>query len=210
MQGAQPMMARRTMSLRVAATDRDAMHVVARVGAERFAFRVADAEEVIDCPDLIPVPNAPAGLAGQFEHRGRTVSAFDAGWMFDVAREQGAETALVLRVADDRLALLVDDVEDLTALDTDAVRPTPAGADPAGLLRGVCLPRAERARSTDRRGRDRRRAEITLLVPTAGDRRQGERRVALICIVNTVAVVARATADIARVTPSTGSRGGVA
>jgi chemotaxis signal transduction protein len=189
-----PVVARRTVSMRLAATERDAMHVVARVGAERFAFRVADAEEVIDRPRLIPVPNAPAGLAGQFEHRGRMVSAFDAGWMFDVERDPTTETALVLRVADDRLALLVDDVEDLSALDTGAVRPTPAGADPAGLLRGVCLPRAERARATDRRGRDRRRAEIAMLVPGSGDRRQGERRVALICIVNAVAVVARAGA----------------
>jgi chemotaxis signal transduction protein len=191
---AEPAKARRTVSLRLAANDREAMHVVARVGQERFAFRVADAEEVIDRPQLVRVPNAPAGLVGQFEHRGRMVSAFDAGWMFDVERDPTSETALVLRVADDRLALLVDDVEDLTALDTDAVRPTPAGADPAGLLRGVCLPRAERARATDRRGRDRRRAEIAILVPAAGDRRQGERRVALICIVNTVAVVARAGA----------------
>lgn len=193
-QRAEHVVARRTVSLRLATGEREAMHVVARVGAERFAFRVADAEEAIDRPRLLRVPNAPAGLVGQFEHRGRMVSAFDAGWMFDVEREPSAETALVLRVADDRLALLVDDVEDLTALDTDAVRPTPAGADPAGLLRGVCLPRAERARTADRRGRDRRRAEIAMLLPASGDRRQGERRVSLICIVNAVAVVARAGA----------------
>lgn len=118
----------------------DTMHVVARVGDERFAFRVADVEEVIDAPALIAVPNAPPGLSGQFSHRDRTVSAYDAAWAFGIDRRGGAGTALVLRVAGDRTALIVDDVDDLTSLDPGALQPTPAGADPSGLLRGVCLP----------------------------------------------------------------------
>ncbi len=128
-------------------TASDAMHVVARVGDERFAFRVADVEEVIDAPPLIAVPNAPPGLAGQFTHRERTISAYDAAWAFGVARRGGAGTALVLRVAGDRSALIVDDVDDLASLDPDAVRSTPVGADPSGLLRGVCLPRPGAAHS---------------------------------------------------------------
>jgi len=118
----------------------DAMHVVARVGDERFAFRVVDVEEVVDAPALIAVPNAPVGLSGQFSHRDRTVSAYDAAWAFGVARAGGPGTALVLRVAGDRTALIVDDVDDLTSLDANAVRPVPTGSDPSGLLRGVCLP----------------------------------------------------------------------
>lgn len=124
----------------------DTMHVVARVGAARFAFRVADVEEVIDAPPLLPVPRAGAMLVGQFAHRGRTVTAYDAASVFGagsaVARSDAVGTALVLRVADERAALLVDDVEDLTQLDAGGMRPVPAGADPAGVLRGVCLPRA--------------------------------------------------------------------
>lgn len=125
----------------------DTMHVVALVGGERFAFRVADVEEVVDAPSLIAVHGAPAGLRGQLLHREQTVRAYDAAWAFGV-RPDGAEprstaaTALVLRVAADRVALLVDDVEDLTALDATVMRPVPAGTDPEGLLRGVCLPRA--------------------------------------------------------------------
>ena len=117
------------------------MHVIARIGDERFAFRVADVEEVIDAPELFAVPNAPPGLSGQFSHRDRTVSAYDAAWAFGIGRAGGAGTALVLRVSGDRTALIVDDVEDLAAFDQDVVRPTPAGVDPGGLLRGVCLPR---------------------------------------------------------------------
>ncbi|MDA1081988.1 MAG: chemotaxis protein CheW, partial [Gemmatimonadetes bacterium] len=137
----------------VAEGARGTLHVVARVGDERFAFSVADVEEVIDAPVFIAVPNALPGMAGQFAHRGRTVSAFDAGWAFGVERAAngvaygvaygaGTDTALILRVAGDCAALIVDDVEDLALLDPEAVRNTPAGADPAGLLRGVCLPRS--------------------------------------------------------------------
>ena len=143
----------------------DTMHVVARLGDERFAFRVADVEEVVDAPALIAVPNAPKGLAGQFVHRDRTVSAFDGSWTFGVARASETGTALVLRVDDDRMAIVVDDVEDLTSLDPDGVRAAPAGTDPGGLLRGVCLPRAG-----------------------------GASAASLIGVVNTVAVVARVSA----------------
>lgn len=128
----------------------DALHVVARVGADRFAFRVADVEEVIDAPALLPVPGATSTLVGQFAHRGRTVTAYNAGWVLGRAASASpasgeaaiGNTAIVLRVADDRAALIVDDVEDLTPLEAEAVRAVPAGSDPAGVLRGVCLPRA--------------------------------------------------------------------
>lgn len=148
-------------------TASDTMHVVARVGTERFAFRVAEVEEALDAPGLVAVPNAPAGMRGQLVHRERTVSAYDAAWAFGVTRAgepASTGTALVLRVADDRVALVVDDVEDLASLDSGTMRPAPAGTDPNGLLRGVCLPRAG-----------------------------GAARRSLIGVVNTVAVVARAS-----------------
>ena len=131
------------------ATGGDTMHVVARVGTERFAFRVADVEAVLDAPELIAVPGAPSGLAGQLLHRDQTVRAYDAAWVFGIPRPGRAGTALVLRVGTDRVAVLVDDVEDLAALDADAMRPPPAGTDPAGLLRGVCLPGTDGAAARD-------------------------------------------------------------
>jgi chemotaxis signal transduction protein len=187
---------------------RDAMHVVARVGAERFAFRVMDVEEVVDSPALLRVPNAPPGLVGQFMHRGRTVSAFDSGWMFDVARstvEGGRlmagrcdETALVLRVSDDRIGLLVDDVEDLTGIEAPEVRAVPAGTDPSGLLRGVWLPAG--GESTDMSfGREAREASFRR-EPRAA-RLAAEARVSrlapLVCLVNAVAVMSRGASVVA-------------
>lgn len=122
-----------------ARTRADALHVIARVGAEHFAFAVSDVEEAIDAPSLEWVPAAPAGLAGQLRHRERTLSAFDAGWAFGVHRDARTATALVLRAGDRRAVLVVDDVDDLAALDLASLRPAPAGTDADGVLAGVCV-----------------------------------------------------------------------
>lgn len=115
------------------------LHLVTRVGGERFAFPVLRVEEAVDSPHLSWVPRAVDGLVGQLRHRGRTVSAFDSGWLFGVQRLPGATTALVLRDGEARVAIVVDDVEDLLLVEPESVRAVPAGADQEDILRGVCL-----------------------------------------------------------------------
>jgi chemotaxis signal transduction protein len=116
-------------------------YIVARVGGERFGFATRDVEEALDAPAVGWVPVARHGLLGQMRHRSHTVSAFDGGWMFGLTRrargEDTPETALILRDGDRRLALIVDDVEDMCTIDMQAVRPVPRGADVDGVLRGV-------------------------------------------------------------------------
>jgi chemotaxis signal transduction protein len=120
-------------------------YIIARVGGERFGFATRDVEEALDAPTVGWVPVAQHGLLGQMRHRDHTVSAFDGGWMFGLTRrarigdtpETAAATALVLRDGDRRVALIVDDVEDLCAIDMQGVRPVPRGADVDGVLRGV-------------------------------------------------------------------------
>jgi chemotaxis signal transduction protein len=142
------------------------LHVIARVGAERFAFHVGDVEEVLDGPAVQWVPSGVPGLVGHLRLRDRTVRAFDGAWAFDVARAGHDATALVLRAGDARVALVVDDVDDLATLDATDVRPVPLGADPHGLLRGV----------TFHHGRDR--ALVSLVhVPSLMARAEAQRRV---------------------------------
>jgi chemotaxis signal transduction protein len=115
------------------------LHLVTLVGTERFAFPVAHVEEVIDAPRLSWVPGAPDGLLGQMRHRDRTVSAYDAGAAFGVRRANGTGTALILRDDAARVAVVVDDAEDLQLVAPESVRAVPTGADADGVLRGVCI-----------------------------------------------------------------------
>ena len=115
------------------------LHVVALVGGERFAFPVTDVEEAIDAPQIDSVPGAARGLAGQLRYRDRTVSAFDGGWALGVPRTADGGTALILRDGARRLAVMVDDVDDLTSFASDAVHAVPAGTDSDGILSGVWL-----------------------------------------------------------------------
>ncbi len=115
--------------------------IIARVGGERFAFATRDVEEAVDAPTVGWVPAAQDGLLGQMRHRERTVSVFDAGWLFGLDRVDRtigtSETALMLRDGDRRMALIVDDVDDLFTIDLREVRPVPRGADADGVLHGV-------------------------------------------------------------------------
>lgn len=119
------------------------LYLVTRVGTECFAFPVSHVEEVVDAPSVSWVPDAPDGLLGQMRYRDRTVRAYAAGWAFGVQQATevgtGSGTALVLRAGELRVAVVVDDAEDLQMVPSETVRAAPAGTDPEGVLRGVCF-----------------------------------------------------------------------
>jgi purine-binding chemotaxis protein CheW len=116
-----------------------ALHIVARVGGERFAFSVSHVEEAIDAPAVEWVPVAPAGMLGQVPHRGRMVGAWDAGWAFRLPNPASAGAALVLHDGERRVALVVDDVLEMTRIESGDLHAVPGGADLDGVLSGVCL-----------------------------------------------------------------------
>ena len=116
-----------------------ALHIVVRVGAERFAFPASHVEEAVDTPAVEWVPVAPAGMLGQVPHRGRMVGAWDAGWAFRLAAPAIAGVALVLRDGPRRVALIVDDVVEMESIDPADVRAVPGGGDLEGVLSGVCF-----------------------------------------------------------------------
>jgi chemotaxis signal transduction protein len=118
------------------------LHIMARVGAERFAFPAAAVEQALDAPSIEWVPSAPAGMLGQLAHRGRMISAWDAGQLFHIAAARGG-AALVLRDGTRRRALVVDDVTEMARVEPADMRGAPAGSDPDGVLAGVFLQAAE-------------------------------------------------------------------
>ena len=116
-----------------------ALHIVVRVGGERFAFPVSHVEEALDSPAVEWVPVAPAGMLGQLPHRGRMIGAWDAGAVFRLPRAAAGGAALVLRDTERRLAIVVDDVMEMWRIDEAEIRPVPDGADIEGVLSGVCF-----------------------------------------------------------------------
>ncbi len=122
----------------LAATERT-LHIVARVGAERFAFPVAGVEEALDAPAVAWVPVAPDGMTGQLLHRDRMIPAWDAGWAFRLATPAAGGAALVLRDGTRRVAFVVDDVLEMARIEADDIRAVPGGADLDGVLSGICF-----------------------------------------------------------------------
>ncbi len=120
-------------------TEAAELHLIVRIGTERFALPVAFVDEAIDAPEISWVPRAREGLLGELLYRDRTVSAYDAGWAFGVPRTTEAGTALVLRDGDARVAVVVDDVIDLLRVEQQSIRPVPPGPAADGLLRAICL-----------------------------------------------------------------------
>jgi chemotaxis signal transduction protein len=112
-------------------------HLLARVGEERFAFRLDRVVEALDAPALHDPPWRPEGMLGTMRHRGLTLPVWDGGSAFGIPRDGDAGTALVLDDAGRHLALLVDDALDIMRFDRGAVRALPSAADGEGLLSGV-------------------------------------------------------------------------
>lgn len=118
--------------------------LVARVGSEYFAFRLADVLEAVDAPVIAPVPLMPRGVLGQITHRGQLLPVLDPRAVLGVAREgvgrEGAAcegTVLVMVPAGTPFALGVDDVTDMITVDAGATRALPVGMDRTGILTGL-------------------------------------------------------------------------
>lgn len=112
--------------------------LLARIGAETFAFPLADVLEVAEAPAVTPLPMLPAGVVGQSVHRGRLLPVIDAGALLGVPRTSPTGVLLVIDIDGERAALWADDVLDMVTVEPRMRRPVPAGSGPAGaLLAGV-------------------------------------------------------------------------
>ena len=106
-----------------------------RVGNEMFALELVETEEALDLPELNPLPEAKPGMLGVFSIRDTLIGAYDAGVLLGVVASVRS-TALVMRGRERRLAIVVDDVEDVaTILLDDLADPPVVEAD--GLMLGV-------------------------------------------------------------------------
>lgn len=101
---------------------------VFRVGDERFAFDLRAIEEVLEHAVVTPLPDAPRAVAGVCRHEGAMLVVVCADALLGVDAVQ-ASTVLVMRRGEDRLGILVEDIEEVEQVDLTALRNPPHASD---------------------------------------------------------------------------------
>ncbi len=107
-----------------------------RVGQEWFGIELDAVEEVLDFPELHRIPEMPDALLGVFTLRGALVSLFAPDAILGVSLHEKS-SALVFTGRGRRLALAVDDVDDVLTLELPALRDVPTADAGDGVLAGV-------------------------------------------------------------------------
>ena len=112
--------------------------LVFRVGGELFATVLTAVEEALELPQLSTVPEMSSSMLGVVTLRGRMLPAYSPARPLGISLERDDAAALVIRAGERRIALAVDDVDDVFTLDLATLRSAPtAGAERDALLVGV-------------------------------------------------------------------------
>ncbi len=114
--------------------------VIFRVADTRYGFDIAAVEEILAPEHVTRVADAPNGVLGLTDIRGRAVPVFDLHWKFGVPAKDDFEARFVLvRTFGGSVALLVDAVEEVADAPAEAFQPVaaPGSADGLAYLNGV-------------------------------------------------------------------------
>jgi purine-binding chemotaxis protein CheW len=109
-----------------------------RVGAELFAFDLVAAEEAVELESVHAVPDMPEAMLGVIGLRGRLIPVYSPAGTLRVPHAAEGGVLVLMRSGDRRVALVVDDVEDVILLDRTMLRPPPS-ADTDSLVLGVAF-----------------------------------------------------------------------
>ena len=110
--------------------------LVIRIGDERFAVPLESVDELVESPKLRPVPGAPAELLGLFTLGGTLLPLYSpASVLGTEPREE--KVALVMRGGRARVALAVDDADDVITVALDSVLDAPRTGHLDDVVLGV-------------------------------------------------------------------------
>ena len=104
-----------------------------QVGELSLGVDIRTIQEINSDIASFPVPNAPAEILGVINLRGDVVTVIDLGVVFWGKRSRVGESSRLVIVEDgsERVALLADEIEDIRAVDPEAVEPAPANVSGA-------------------------------------------------------------------------------
>ena len=107
-----------------------------RVGEERFGMELAAVEDAIDLPPVHHVPEMPPAMLGVITVRGTLTSVYSPAAALGLPLHDGT-SALIFRRGRSRVAIVVDEVDDVATLDLSTLRDAPALDAADGILLGV-------------------------------------------------------------------------
>jgi purine-binding chemotaxis protein CheW len=113
------------------------------LGGEQFAIALAACEEVLEEPEVERVSGMPVAARGVFALRGQLLSLYSPERALRVKRSEEGGVALIVRAQGKRIALSLDDVDEVIAVDMDNLKqPSPRDATD-GILLGITRHRDE-------------------------------------------------------------------
>lgn len=124
------------------AGDRAATYSTFHVGANYFGIDVREVEEVLAHPPTTPVPLTGEEVRGLINLRGRIVTAVDLRRRLGLrpVDDDREPFVVVVRTPTGPLGLVVDEIDDVVVVDTDALEPPPTRRGEAReLVTGVHL-----------------------------------------------------------------------
>ena len=95
-----------------------------RVAGESFAIDLSAVEEAIDIPPVHHVPEMPHAMLGVITVRGNLTALYSPAAALGVGLHDGT-SALIFRRERARVAVVVDEVDDVVSLDLALLRDTP-------------------------------------------------------------------------------------
>lgn len=122
---------------RVEAREGRAELLVFRLGAELFATELRAVEEAVEGADARALPDAGPSMLGIFPLRDRTLPMYALARVLGLSSPDAGAMTLVMRSSTERVALTVDEVDDVFEVALNDVRPAPASADEDGMVLGV-------------------------------------------------------------------------
>jgi purine-binding chemotaxis protein CheW len=121
---------------RVASREGRAELLVFLVGSELFAIELRSVEEAVEGVTARLIPDAPPSMLGIFALRDRTLPMYALGRVLGLANSGEPSMTLVVRPSGTRVALAVDQVDDVFDATLSGVRPAPS-TDADGMVLGV-------------------------------------------------------------------------
>ncbi len=99
----------------------------------RYGIDVLRVQEALRPQERTPVPLAPAGTAGLVNLRGQVVLTFDLRTRLGLAplTDDAEPMMLVVRIGDEPVSLLVDEIGDVVHVEDDLLAPPPETLDPS-------------------------------------------------------------------------------